>query len=354
MGFYKGKKVFITGHTGFKGSWLCKTLLILGAEVAGFSLRPAENQKLFYLSNVENQIQNIYGDIRNLDLLKQELCNYNPDIIIHMAAQALVRDSYLKPVETYSVNVMGTVHLLESARECKKLKSILNVTTDKVYMNMEQNKAFIEEDKLNGYDPYSNSKSCSELVTSAYKNSFFKDTEIAVSTCRSGNVIGGGDFSKDRIIPDCYRAVSQDKEIIVRNPNSVRPYQHVMDPIYAYLLLSKIQYENITFQGEYNIGPDQNSNINTGELVSLFCKKWGKGATWRLAEEKSVFHEASLLYLDCKKANNILGWKSIWDIDSALENTIAWYKEFERQDRVDRCMEKQIIEFLKEAKAYEL
>lgn len=353
-GFYKGKKVFVTGHTGFKGSWLCRTLLTLGADITGFALEPSGNQILYMSSGMETNIRNIYGDIRNSDLLEREMKMCNPEIIIHMAAQPLVRESYRNPVETYSVNVMGTVHFLESARKCNHVRSVINVTTDKVYLNKEENRPFIEEDKLNGYDPYSNSKSCSELVTSAYKNSFFTDNEVAVSTCRAGNVIGGGDFAKDRIIPDCYRAVSQNNQIIVRNPDSVRPYQHVMEPVYAYLLLAKMQYENKDYQGEYNIGPDESSNINTGKLVSLFCQKWGEGAVWTSLEDKNAVHEASLLYLDCSKAESLLKWKQIWDIETTLDKTVEWYKEYQKKGEAGACMENQVQEFLKEADVHEL
>lgn len=333
---------------------MCKTLLMLGADVTGFALEPEKSQLLYNLLKIEKNIKSIDGDIRNLELLEQELCKCNPDIIIHMAAQPLVRESYQNPVATYSVNVMGTVHLLEAARRCKNVRSIINVTTDKVYLNKEEKRSFVEEDQLNGYDPYSNSKSCSELVTSAYKNSFYNDMDVAISTCRAGNVIGGGDFAKDRIIPDCYRAVTQNKRIIVRNPNSVRPYQHVMEPIYAYLLLAKMQFENSNYQGAYNIGPAKDNNVNTGNLVSLFCKEWGNGAAWDSLEEKNAVHEASLLYLDCRKANHILNWIPVWNIESTIEKTVVWYKEYERHGEVDKCTERQIEEFLKEERVHEL
>lgn len=341
--------MFITGHSGFKGTWLCKVLLELGADVYGYSLLPSPDQILFSLSGVEKDVKNIWGDVRDYEKLQASLTETNPDMVIHMAAQPIVKEGYNDPVGTYSTNVMGTVHLLEASRRCTEVKSIINVTTDKVYLNREDAIPFVETDQLNGYDPYSNSKSCSELVTSAYKNSFWGDRDIAVSTCRAGNVIGGGDFASNRIIPDCYRAVSQKRIIQVRNPFSIRPYQHVLEPLYAYLLLGKLQYENSKYQGEYNIGPRKESIIGTGDLVELFCERWGEDAKWEHMEEINAVHEAGLLYLNCEKAENTLGWKQTWNISECMDKTVEWYKRYYEQENMNRCMSDQVCGFFKEA-----
>ncbi len=348
--FYKNKKVFITGHTGFKGTWLCKMLLELGADVYGYSLRATDEQKLFGLSGIEDRITSFYGDVRDGEKLQACVASVSPDIMIHLAAQPLVRASYEDPVNTYSTNVMGTVNFLEAARKCNSVRSVVNVTTDKVYLNRETHNGYKEDDELNGYDPYSNSKSCSELVTSSYKNSFFKDTEIAVSTCRAGNVIGGGDFADNRIIPDCYRAASAGQPIILRNPNSVRPYQHVLDPLYAYLLVAEKQYnDRAAFEGFYNIGPRNEDNITTGELAEMFCKAWGGNASWTSQQELNAVHEAGLLYLNCEKAYSTFGWSPVWGIDKTVEKTVEWYLCYHRGGDVRSCMENQISEFMSEA-----
>ena len=271
MSFYKGKTVLITGHTGFKGSWMCKLLSMAGAKVIGYSLTPPTTPSLFELSGVEKEIVSVIGDIRDLAKLNETMQKYRPEIVIHMAAQPIVRESYAKPVYTYETNVMGTVNICEAVRLCDSVKSFVNVTTDKVYKNNEWEWGYRENDALDGYDPYSNSKSCSELVTSSYIKSFFYNRDIAVSTCRAGNVIGGGDFAKDRIIPDCVRAMEAKQEITVRNPYSTRPYQHVLEPVVTYLVLAMKQYEDKSLAGNYNIGPDDCDCAATGELVDLFC-----------------------------------------------------------------------------------
>lgn len=346
--FYRSRRVFVTGHTGFKGSWLCKLLLELGAEICGYALEPEEEQVLFGLSEVGKNIESIYADIRDLEMLKRAMVSFKPEIVIHMAAQPIVRESYKNPVDTYHINVMGTVNVMESVRYCESVKSVVNVTTDKVYHNVEQQKGYLEEDVLNGYDPYSNSKSCSELVTSSYTHAFLRDMGIAVSTCRAGNVIGGGDFSKDRIIPDCYRAVSNGQKILVRNPNSVRPYQHVLDPLCAYLLLARKQLQDVSVAGAYNIGPDNVDNIKTEDIVNMFCSEWGKGAGWCAQCEQNAPHEANYLYLNCNKAKQGLGWKPVWKINRAIEKTVAWYQAYLTDENIPLCMEHQIRDFMRD------
>ena len=253
INFYKGKKVFITGHTGFKGSWLCKILTNVGAEVTGYSLNPPTSPSLFEIAKIEDDIHSVIGDIRYLDSLKSVFDEAQPEIVLHLAAQPIVRDSYNDPRYTYETNVMGTVNICECVRKSKTVKSFLNVTTDKVYLNKEWNWGYRENEELDGYDPYSNSKSCSELVTHSYINSFFNEMGIAVSTARAGNVIGGGDFANDRIIPDCVRAAIKNDDIVVRNPFSTRPYQHVLEPLYAYLMIAAMQYEDNKYAGYYNV-----------------------------------------------------------------------------------------------------
>lgn len=343
--FYKNKRVFITGHTGFKGSWMCKLLIEQGAEVCGYSLEPEADKILFSVSQIDKNVQCEFGDIRDLEKLTKVMTNFKPDILIHMAAQPIVRESYKRPVETYSTNIMGTVHVLEAARKCQNIRSIVNVTTDKVYKNIEQKDGYIEEDILNGYDPYSNSKSCSELVTSSYVNCFFNYNGVAVSTCRAGNVLGGGDFSKDRILPDCYRAAIEKKDIIIRNPDSVRPYQHVLDPIAAYLMIAHKQYEDNFYSGAYNIGPSNVDNIKTKDIADKFCKYWGEGVNWRIERDINAPHEANFLFLNCKKARDVLGWRPIWNINETIANTVEWYKDYYYGKSIPDCMERQLKKF---------
>lgn len=347
--FYKDKRVLITGHTGFKGSWMCKLLVHIGAKVTGYALDAPTTPSLYQLCDLEKQLHSITGDIRDLPHLRQVFDQVQPEIVIHMAAQPIVRDSYKDPVYTYDVNVMGTVNVLECVRHCPSVKSFVNVTTDKVYFNREWNWGYRENEELNGYDPYSNSKSCSELVTSSYKNSFFQDMDVAISTVRAGNVIGGGDFANDRIIPDCVRAVSNDHKIIVRNPYSVRPYQHVLEPISAYLMIAQAQYEKKELAGSYNVGPEDYDCYSTGDLVTLFCDKWnllmGANVTWRNVHEGGP-HEANFLKLDCSKLKAMLGWKPRWSVETAMEKIVEWTKVYLEDGDVSLCMERQIREFI--------
>ena len=346
--FYKGKRVLITGHTGFKGVWLSRLLLTTGAEVTGYALEPSAAPALFDLCALSHEMRSVTGDIRNLDALRNAFAQSRPEIVIHMAAQPIVRRSYQDPVYTYETNVMGTVNLLECVRHTDSVQSVVNVTTDKVYRNREWDWPYRECDELNGYDPYSNSKSCSELVTGCYIHSFLGEKNVAVSTVRAGNVIGGGDFSEDRIIPDCVLAAKSGQEIVVRNPNSIRPYQHVLEALAAYLMIAQRQYENGTYAGCYNVGPDETDCVATGELVSCFCEKWmqyaGKSISW-VERSDGGPHEAKLLKLDCARLKRIFGWKPNWHFETALEKTVEWYAEYVRGGDVKGCMGKQISDF---------
>lgn len=346
LSFYNGKTVFLTGHTGFKGSWMCKVLLMHGAKVVGYSLEAPTNPSLFETAKIENDITHIIGDVRDLNALTNAMNQYRPEIVIHMAAQPIVRESYANPVYTYETNVMGTVNVLEAVRLCDSVRSVVNVTTDKVYKNNEWEWGYRECDALDGYDPYSNSKSCSELVTSSYIKSFFSKRNIAVSTCRAGNVIGGGDFAKDRIIPDCVRAMQRKEEIIVRNPYSTRPYQHVLEPVCAYLMIAALQYDDISLSGCYNVGPDDCDCVNTGTLVDLFCEKWGENASWKNVCEENAVHEANFLKLDCSKIKSVFKWKPVWHIDDAIEKVTQWSRIWLANGDVSECMENQIREYL--------
>lgn len=346
---FRGRTVLITGHTGFKGAWISMLLKYLGANVVGYAFPPLKSAPLYGLCGIESRIHSIYGDIRDLEKLKTVFAEYEPEIVIHMAAQALVGEGYQQPVATYDVNVMGTVNVLECVRLYDCVKSFVNVTTDKVYMNREWEWSYRENEELNGYDPYSNSKSCSELVTDCYRKAFFMDRDIAISTARAGNVIGGGDFSKGRIISDCVTAANKKQEIIVKNPYSIRPYQHVLEPITGYLLLAQEQYKNRNISGCYNIGPDEKDCIETGELVSIFCEKWNKATNenirWTVGE-KNMFHEAEYLKLDCSKIRKMLKWQPHWDIETAIEKVVKWYTIYFKGEDIKQCMEEQITEYL--------
>lgn len=342
--FFKDKKILVTGHTGFKGAWLCKILLLAGADVTGYSLLPPTFPNLFGLIGLENQMNSVIGDIRDFKHLNDTFENVRPEIVFHLAAQPIVRDSYKDPVYTYETNVMGTVNICECVRKHPCVKSFLNVTTDKVYHNNEWEWGYRETDPLDGFDPYSNSKSCSELVTHSYKSSFFDELGIAVSTARAGNVIGGGDFANDRIIPDCIRAALKKEPIIVRNPHSVRPFQHVLEPLSAYLQIVQKQYEDSSFAGYYNVGPDDADCVTTGTLVTLFCSEWGNGIQWENKDSGGP-HEASFLKLDCSKIKSVLNWKPHWDIRKAIKQTVIWSKAFAANEDLSACMNTQINEF---------
>lgn len=343
--FYKGKKVFITGHTGFKGSWLCEVLLMAGAEVSGYALDVPTNPALFDILFLKERMKSNIGDIRDLSHLMKCMQAAQPEIVIHMAAQPIVRESYRNPVYTYDVNVMGTVNVLEAVRLTDSVKSFINVTTDKVYKNREWEWGYRENEELNGFDPYSNSKSCSELVTDSYKNSFFSNRDIAVSTMRAGNVIGGGDFATDRIIPDCVRAAKKGEDIIIRNPYSVRPYQHVLEPIMAYLLVAQKQYEDKKLAGSYNIGPDEGDCLTTEDIATLFCDIWnektGDHISW-VNKWDGGPHEAGYLKLDCSKIKSTFGWRPRIPVKSMLDLTVEWYESYLNKEDTVSNMRMQI------------
>lgn len=329
LSFYKGKVVLVTGHTGFKGSWLCKVLINSGAKVIGYSLSAPTTPNLFELSKIKNDMISIIGDIRDYNHLKKVFDKYKPEIVFHLAAQPIVRESYRQPKYTYETNVIGTVNILECVRLTSSVKSFLNVTTDKVYLNDDvPNHPFKEDEPLDGYDPYSNSKSCSELVTHSYRKSFFHDGRCAISTARAGNVIGGGDFASDRIIPDCIRAIENGVDIVVRNPLSTRPYQHVLEPISVYLTIAEEQYNDLSKQGYYNVGPDESDCVSTGELVDKLCNAWGNNLKWINKCDSNGPHEASFLKLDNTKIKTVFGWSPKWNIDTSIEKIVNWSKVY--------------------------
>lgn len=343
--FYKGKKVLITGHTGFKGSWMCKILIGAGAEVTGYSLEPPTNPSVFDEAGIAAEINHVVGDIRDREKLMKLFEEVQPEIVFHLAAQPIVRESYKDPVGTYETNVMGTVNICEAVRQTPSVKSFLNVTTDKVYKNNEWCWGYREDEPLDGYDPYSNSKSCSELVTHSYINSFYNDMDVAVSTARAGNVIGGGDYAPDRIIPDCVRAAEKNEQIIVRNPYSTRPYQHVLEPLNIYLTIAKAQYEDKAKAGFYNVGPDDSDCVTTGDIVDKFCASWGEGISW-VNKHDGGPHEANFLKLDCSLIKQVFGWKPVWNIDKAIEMVVQFSKRrMAEPDKVAEEMNLEIDEF---------
>ena len=346
LDFYAGKRVLVTGHTGFKGSWLCRILILHGAVVTGYSLEPPTTPNLFSMAGIADKMHSVIGDIRDYEKLKDVFEDFQPEIVFHLAAQPIVKESYVNPRETYEINVMGTVNLMECVRLSDCVKSVINVTTDKVYENKEWCWGYREDEPLDGYDPYSNSKSCSELVTHSYKKSFFEDR--AISTVRAGNVLGGGDFAKDRIIPDCIRAVEKGETIQVRNPYSVRPYQHVLEPLMVYLELAMRQYRDPALQGYYNVGPDECDCICTGQLVDLFCKSWGQGAGWEAKVESGAPHEANYLKLDCSKLKTTFGWKPKWHIENCIRQVCRFSRIWMEQGDIPAEMDREIREFLKE------
>lgn len=348
--FYRNKRVFITGHNGFKGSWMCRVLMNAGANICGYSLPLDDGNNLFSLIGASDKIININEDIRNFETLNKCFESFQPEIVIHLAAQPLVRESYKDPRYTYETNVMGTVNLFECIRNSNSVKSVLNVTTDKVYKNNEWCWGYRENEPLDGFDPYSNSKSCSELVTHSYIDSFFKDRDISISTARAGNVIGGGDFAADRIIPDCIRAQINKQKIIVRNPYSIRPYQHVLEAIFAYLMIVEKQYNNKQLAGYYNVGPNENDCVNTGKLVELFCKSWKENYGWQVQSEFNAPHEANFLRLDCSKIKQKFGWLPAWDIEKAVLETCNWTKVWLNSGDISYEMDREILLYMKDLK----
>lgn len=344
LDFYKTKRVFITGHTGFKGSWLCKILTQFGSEVMGYALEPPTEPSLFKLADIESNINSTIADIRDSDAVYKAVSDFQPHIVIHMAAQPIVRYSYENPVETFNTNVMGTVNILDAVRRTPSVESVVNVTTDKVYRNNEWEWGYREVDRLGGRDPYSNSKSCSELVTDSYRESFLADS-VAVSTARAGNVIGGGDFAKDRIIPDCVRAVESGTPLCIRNPHSTRPYQHVLEPLFAYLKLAMQQIESPKLIGAYNIGPGDEGCTSTEELVSIFAHHWGTGFSWKIESDNGP-RESNFLKLDISKIQSSMGWKPRWTIDEAVEKTVEWTQNWLNDGNVAEEMNHEISVYL--------
>ena len=354
--FYTNKRVLVTGCTGFKGAWLCEALLLMGANVIGYALEPPTTPSLYDILNLGKRMETVIGDIRDLERLKRLFEEKKPEVVIHMAAQPIVRESYKNPVYTYDVNVMGTVNVLECIRMGDSVKSFVNVTTDKVYKNREWDWGYRENEELNGYDPYSNSKSCSELVTESYRNSFFSNRDIAITTMRAGNVIGGGDFAADRIIPDCVRSALEGKDIVIRNPYSVRPYQHVLEPVIAYLRMAAVQYVDISLAGSYNVGPDEQDCIATGQLAHMFCNIWkkhtDKSIGW-INKYDGGPHEAGFLKLDCSKLKRTLKWKSIWSISTALDKAVEIYLLCCFGGKAGESVDKQIDEYIGAVRAKE-
>lgn len=349
--FWQDKKVFITGNTGFKGSWLTLWLKLLGAEVFGYSLSIPTNPSLFELTQLDSQITSINGDVRDLPKLLETIKSIKPDIVIHMAAQPLVRESYTNPVETYSINVMGTVHLLESVRQVGGVKAVVNVTSDKCYENKEWVWGYREDEPMGGYDPYSNSKGCSELVTSAYYRSFFcendyQNHEVALASARAGNVIGGGDWAINRLIPDIIRAWQNQEKVVIRYPQAIRPWQHVLEPLSGYLTLAQFLYEKGTsYSGAWNFGPNDSDAKPVGWVVEEMAKRWGNSVSWT-QETQTQPHEAHYLKLDCSKAKTYLKWQPRLNIDTALTWVVQWTKAWEKGENMREFTANQIRQFM--------
>lgn len=344
--FYQGRRVLVTGHTGFKGSWLCHILHRLGAQVTGFAFENEAEFNLYTLANIGSKVDSVFGDIRNLEKLCETFEQCQPEVVFHLAAQPLVGVGYKDPVGTYSTNVMGTVNLLECVRSCSCVKSVVNITTDKVYYNQEWDWGYRENERLDGFDPYSNSKSCSELVSACFYRSFLEQEQIALSTLRAGNVIGGGDFAVDRIIPDCVRSAIAQRAIAVRNPYSVRPYQHVLEPLFVYLKVAQVQFSNPDFAGSYNIGPNEDDCVTTGELAQIFCDNWGEKLTWVHQAKEHALHETKVLRLDCTKLKVQMKWYPKWDIKDAVKHTVSWYKVWQNGGDVSLEMDREIDLYL--------
>ncbi len=350
-GFWTNKKVFVTGHTGFKGSWLCLWLYFLGADVTGYALNPPTDPSLFELCRIDVLIKSTIADVRDGESLAQAMRKADPEIVIHMAAQSLVRESYKNPVETYSTNVMGTVNLFEAVRKCKNVKAVINITSDKCYENKEWPWGYRENEPMGGYDPYSNSKACSELVTSAYRNSFFNPKEydthgVGLASARAGNVIGGGDWAQDRLVPDCIRAILKGEKIIVRNPHAVRPWQFVLEPLAGYLMLAQKLYEDGPKYAEgWNLGPDDHDAKPVEWIVKKLCEKWGQNSSYEIDEGKHLY-EAHHLKLDCSKAKFKLGWHTKWNLEQAIDKVIEWTRAYqENKDVKEICLD-QIEDYL--------
>jgi len=347
ISFWNGKSVFITGHTGFKGAWLSIWLHALGASVTGYALEPPTEPNLYSLAGVASITSSIIGDIRDTDNLRHSILAAEPEIVFHLAAQSLVRESYLSPVDTYSTNVMGTVNLLEAVRSCRTVRAVVNVTTDKCYENREFNKPFKEEEPLGGFDPYSSSKACSEIVTAAWRSSYFNPAEymnhqVAVATARAGNVVGGGDWAKDRLVPDCINALMAAETVLIRNPHAIRPWQHVLEPLSGYLLLAQKLYEDGPKYTEgWNFGPSKEDARTVEWIVQRLCELWGRGAGYEI-DSGYHLHEAKYLRLDCTKAAERLGWHPRWNLDKALNSILEWVAVYCSSGDIKKCCLEQI------------
>ena len=343
--FWKDRRILVTGHTGFKGAWVSELLLGLGAEVTGYALEAPTDPSLFDILKLSGRMRSVEGDIRDLQHLSRVFRETEPELVLHMAAQPIVRTSYREPVLTYETNVMGTVNLLECVRNTPSVRSVLNVTTDKVYDNTELGSGFREDDRLDGYDPYSNSKSCSELVTHSYVRSFLKEQGVAVSTARAGNVIGGGDFAPDRIVPDCVRAAEKGAPMVLRNPRSVRPYQHVLEPLTVYLRILEAQLERPELAGAYNVGPEVTDCVTSETIAELFREAWGPEFRYEIRPDGGP-HEAGFLRLDCGKLKETFGWRPRWQIGDAVRKTAEWAKAWLAGEDMTEVTDRQIREFL--------
>ena len=344
--FYRGKRVLVTGHTGFKGAWLCHILKSLGAVVTGYAKEPSTTPSLFELARVGEGMTSVIGDVRDLDALLATFMQAEPEIVFHLAAQPLVREGYRDPVSTYGTNVMGTVHVLECVRQCPAVRAVVNVTTDKVYENKEQQAGYVEGDRLGGTDPYASSKACSELVTESYRSSFLAERGAGVCTVRAGNVIGGGDFAADRILPDCVRAALQGRELVLRYPASVRPYQHVLEPLLAYLMIGERCFSKPLLAGSYNVGPNEGDCLKTLELVRCFERAWGTPLPVKMGEEKAP-HEAGLLRLNCDKMRQTFGWHPAWTASVAVEKTVEWVRAWQAGDDLCAAMDAQTEDYIR-------
>jgi CDP-glucose 4,6-dehydratase len=350
---YKGRKVFVTGHTGFKGSWLCVLLNKLGAEVTGYSLEPPTEPSLFKEAKIGSFVDSHIGDVRDLENLSKVMHDAQPEIVIHMAAQSLVRDSYKIPVETYSINVMGTVHVLEACRNTSSVRAIVNVTTDKCYQNNEWHWGYRENEPMGGYDPYSNSKGCSEMVTTSYRNSYFNPNNfekhgVALASARAGNVIGGGDWANDRLIPDFIRSISNGETLQIRSPYAIRPWEHVLEPLNGYLLLAaKLFVEGTNYAEGWNFGPDDSDAKNVEWISDKICSMWGDNAKFKVDSNPQP-HEANYLKLDCSKAKAKLGWYPRWNINQALSSIVAWNKAYMNHENILDITVQQIYDYFAE------
>ncbi|WP_108869602.1 CDP-glucose 4,6-dehydratase [Aquimarina aquimarini] len=350
LSFWNGKRVLITGHTGFKGSWLCILLNKLEANVSGYALNPPTEPSLFVEAEVEKSITSYIGDVRDYEKFLEVIQKSQPEIVIHMAAQPLVRDSYKIPIDTYAINVMGTVHVLEACRNTPSVKSIVNVTTDKCYENKEWYWGYRENEPMGGYDPYSNSKGCSELVTSSYRSSYFnpKDYDqhgVALASARAGNVIGGGDWANDRLIPDFIKAIAKGEKIKIRSPYAIRPWQHVLEPLSGYILLAeKLYNDGVDYAEGWNFGPEDSDAKNVEWIISKICALWGEDSSYEI-DNLNKLHEANYLKLDCSKAKSKLDWNPRWDIETTLKLIVDWNKAYLNSDDIRKRTEEEINQY---------